>query len=125
LKRDGVETKDIEHHLIKGGEELHERELRRLLTLDYEDLLKALSEYSYWKVIEEAIERRSLVSAETRLERYGAEYAHKLSYYYPLSILPVIGYIISKKHEIHNLHLIARAKELGIPSESVEEQLVI
>jgi len=125
LKRDGVDPRDIEHHLIRGGEEIDERELRRLLTLSYEDLARALGEYSYGKIIENALERGSLISAETALEKYRAEYAHKLSYYYPLSILPVIGYIVSKEHESHNLHLIARAKELGIAMERIEEQLVI
>ncbi|MBC7114137.1 MAG: V/A-type H+/Na+-transporting ATPase subunit [Archaeoglobi archaeon] len=125
LKKDGVEPRDIEHHLIMAGEELTEMELKRLLNMSYEEILRTVGDFSYGRILGESAERSSLTTIEAKLEKHLGEFAHKLSYHYPLSILPVIGYIISKRHEVRNLQLIARGKSLGVPQERLEEGLVI
>lgn len=125
LKKDEVEPRDIEHHLIPSGEELTETELKRLLNMSYDEILRAIGDYSYGKILGESAEKTSLTVIETKLEKYLGEFTQKLSYYYPLSILPVIGYIISKRHETRNLQLIARGRSLGVSQERIEEGLVI
>ena len=43
----------------------------------------------------------------------------------PLSIAPVLGYILAKEIEIKNLKMISRAKELDLPEEFMEKNLIV
>jgi V/A-type H+-transporting ATPase subunit C len=61
---------------------------------------------------------------EARLRAYLVRYAWALSNYHPLSILPVLGYIVSKDTEVSNIRKIVRGKEAGLSAELIEEQVV-
>ena len=51
--------------------------------------------------------------------------AEKFGRYYPLSVLPIIDYLVRKKVETDNIRIIARGKEMGLSNEVMEELLVI
>lgn len=126
MKRAGMERDDILKNLIAGGLELKEADLHRLAPMPLSEFVRALEEYSYWKAISDVTEEMtSLVNIETRLDKYGLEYAASISYYYPLSILPVLGYILSKKTEVDNLRVIVRGKETNLPEEIIKSHLVM
>lgn len=127
LKRYGLEGKDVLEHLIPNGLELREDELNKLSTLSFAEFVKSLEQYTYWKSISDVVkpEMESLIEVETRLDKYKIEYVTRISHYYPLSILPIMGYISSKKVEVDNLRIIARGKESGLESDVIKDQLVI
>src|SRR5574341_1409069 len=112
MKRADMERDNIIKLLIPGGLELKETDLARLASLPFSDFVRALEEYSYWEAISDiSADLTSLLQIETRLEKYGLVYASRISYYYPLSILPVLDYILSKKIEVDNMRMIVRGKE--------------
>jgi V/A-type H+-transporting ATPase subunit C len=37
----------------------------------------------------------------------------------------VLGYIVSKETEVSNIRKVVRGKEAGLPSELIEEQMVV
>ena len=53
------------------------------------------------------------------------EYSDALSNRYPLSVCPVLAYILAKEREVDNIRAIARGKEAGLSSEEIESELVI
>jgi len=59
------------------------------------------------------------------LRAYLIRYAWALSNYHPLSILPVLGYMVSKETEVANIRKIVRGKEAGLSAELIEEQVVV
>ena len=62
-------------------------------------------------------------SIETR--KFQREQAKKFSSEYPLSVLPVIDYMISMEIEARNIRTIARGLESGLDKETVKQLLVI
>jgi len=126
MKRAGMERDDIVNLLIPGGMELKNSDLSRLAALPLSEFVRALEEYSYWKAIADvSAELTSLINIETRLDKYGLVYASKISYYYPLSILPVLDYILSKKIEVDNLRIIVRGKETKLSEDIIKAHLVM
>ncbi len=126
MKRAGMEHDDIIKMIIPSGLELKEPDLARLAAMPLAEMVRALEEYSYWEAISDISgDFTSLINIENRLDTYGLEYACRISYYYPLSILPVLDYILSKKIEVDNLRIIVRGKETLLPEEIIRAHLVM
>ena len=53
--------------------------------------------------------------------RYLARQSEKFSHVYPLSVLPIVDYIIRKKIEVDNIRIIARGKESGLDTDQIKE----
>lgn len=126
MKRAGMEREDIIKLLIPGGMELKDNDMARLASLSLGDFVRALEEYSYWSAISDvSTDMTSLINIETRLDKYGLTYASRISYYYPLSILPILDYILSKKIEVDNVRIIVRGKETALPDDIIKAHLVM
>ncbi|MCZ7400696.1 MAG: V-type ATP synthase subunit C [Candidatus Methanoperedens sp.] len=126
MKRAGLEREEIQKLLIPGGMELKASDLSRLSSLPFPEFVRALEEFSYWEAIRDiSNDMNSLTNIETRLDKYGILYACRISYYYPLSILPVLDYIVSKKIEVDNLRMIVRGKETKLSEDTIKSHLVM
>jgi V/A-type H+-transporting ATPase subunit C len=126
MKRAGMERDEIVKNLIPGGMELKDNDFVRLASLSMGDFVRALEEYSYWNAISDVSgELTSLRDIEMRLDKYGLTYASRISYYYPLSILPILDYILSKKIEVDNVRIIVRGKETSLPDDIIKAHLVM
>lgn len=126
MKRAGMERDDIIKLLIPAGMELKEADLNRLASLSFSEFVRALEEYSYWDAISDISgELTSLMNIETRLDKYGVVYASQISYYYPLSVLPILDYILSKKIEVDNIRIIVRGKETALSEDIIKAHLVM
>ena len=105
---------------------LRKHNLGDLASLPFPEFVRALEEFSYWKAIADISgELTSLINIETRLDKYGLINITRISYYYPLSILPVLDYIVCKKMEVDNLRMIVRGKETKLPEEIIKAHLVM
>jgi V/A-type H+-transporting ATPase subunit C len=126
MKHAGMERDVILRYLIPGGMELKESDLSRLAALPFNEFMRALEEYSYWKAIADVGgESISLLNIENRFYKFSLEYISQISYYYPLSILPVLDYLLSKKNEVDNLRIIVRGKETSLPEDIIKAHLVM
>ena len=123
MNKAGIDASVIQDNLIPGGK-LHE-ELSRMAGQSYNEFVRGLEGYPFWSAISDvAAEGGSVSRIEARLRAYLVRYAWALSNYHPLSILPVLGYIVSKDTEVSNIRKIVRGKEAGLPAELIEEQVV-
>jgi len=59
------------------------------------------------------------------MKRHEIKEAKKFSQEYPLSILPVVDYMISMENEASNIRTIARGIESGLDKETIKGLLVI
>jgi V/A-type H+-transporting ATPase subunit C len=130
LKREGLEHDKIAAYMIPGGAKLSMEELRKLAqTPGYEDFLNGLKETPYWSEIADAVKKSqetgSLNAVEIALRKANIAYADNISHRYPLSITPILGYLIRKNTEVNNLRIIARGKESHLSDEVIRNQLVI
>lgn len=127
LKRAGAEREDIQRVMIPGGAELSEQELNRLSGMSFSEFVRSLEGYSYWSAISEVVGEKmpSLLEVELRLDAHLINYAKMISHYYPLSILPVLDYVLNKKIEVDNLRIITRGKESGLSEDVIRAHLVM
>ncbi|MGP8336748.1 MAG: V-type ATP synthase subunit C [Methanosarcinaceae archaeon] len=127
LKKAGVNQDEIVDLIIDGGLELSTNNINKLLPLSYDDFIQALSKYSFWDSISDAVnsDNGSLINVETQLKKHSLKYASSFSHVYPLSIVPIMDYIISKRNEVNNLRIIARGKIANLSDDIIKNQLVI
>jgi V/A-type H+-transporting ATPase subunit C len=125
MNRAGVEANIIQENLIPGGK-LYD-DLNRLAGQPFGEFLRSLEGYPFWSSISDIAtpDIEAISRIEARLKAYLIRYAWALSNYHPLSILPVLGYMVSKETEVSNIRKIVRGKEAGLPAELVEEQVVV
>jgi V/A-type H+-transporting ATPase subunit C len=125
MNKAGVDAAVIHENLIPGGK-LHE-ELSRMAGQPFGEFLRSLEGYPFWSSISDiaSADLDAVSRIEARLRAYLIRYAWALSNYHPLSILPVLGYMVSKETEVSNIRKIVRGKEAGLPAELIEEQLVV
>jgi V/A-type H+/Na+-transporting ATPase subunit C len=115
--------------LLDGGN-LTEKTLQKLTnTADFKEFLEELQhcpEYSMIRDKISTIEQTGSLSHVIRsLEKQHLIQATKSSYLHPLSILPILDYLIRKKIETENLRILARGKEKKLSEPLMKEMLVI
>ena len=59
------------------------------------------------------------------LDHYIANRTKRFSYLYPLSVLPVLDYLLRKEREVYNLRAIVRGKQTGLSSDRIEELVMV
>ena len=126
IARSGADI-DPAEYFIEGGRLFDAEELRGLAS-NTDELVSAIRESTYGDDLSEALDElesaTSLIGFEHALNTALLEYSGKLSNRYPLSICPVLAYILGKEREIENIRAIARGREAGIPAEEIEEDLI-
>ena len=127
LKKAGVSQDEIVDLIIDGGLELSMNNIQKLLPLSYDDFTQALDKYSFWDSISDVVnsDTDSLINVETQLIKHSLKSASSFSHVYPLSIVPIMDYIISKRNEVNNLRIITRGKAANLSDDVIKNQLVI
>ncbi|MDY6774800.1 MAG: ATP synthase A1 subunit C [Halobacteria archaeon] len=123
-----MENVDISDYFIEGGKVFSEDDLKRL-SGNREELLNALRESEYGDRLEDAItsleEAGSLTEFDEAIDRVLMGYSQRMTYQYPLSMAPVISYILHKEREVANIRAIARGKEAGLSREEIEDTIMV
>ncbi|HTY90467.1 MAG TPA: V-type ATP synthase subunit C [Methanocella sp.] len=130
LKRENVEQDRITAYMIPGGSKFGMDDLRKLAQApSYNEFLSMLKEYKLPEELQPAIQKSqetgSLNSVEIALRKALIADGEKISHLYPLSVTPILGYIVRKNTEVNNLRIIARGKESHLSDEVIKSQLVI
>ncbi len=129
LLRTRQEAERIERDVfIDGGLELSREDLETLVPLSIKELLPRLQKYSFYDDISgplKEIEAKGLNDVVRALEKHHLKQASKYSHLHPLSILPVLDYLISKEIEVENIRIIARGKRDGLSESTIRDLLVI
>ncbi|MEM2869342.1 MAG: ATP synthase A1 subunit C [Thermoplasmata archaeon] len=124
LKAEASSPEAARELLVDGGEELDPSKLRKLVAAEgIESLLQCLVGTKIYESIREPATRiknsGSLHEVFLALDRYLLERARRFSHTYPLSVIPVMDYLLRKKIEVDNLRTIARGKQSGLPEEVI------
>ena len=127
LSRSGADI-DPAEYFIPGGRLFAEGEIRQLVGSP-DQLVERIRSSPYGGDLDQALDdidaAGSLIEFELALERALLEYSHQLSNRYPLSVCPVLAYILAKEREVDNIRAIARGKEAGLSAEEIEQELVV
>ncbi len=128
-KYESVEPPTIIPMILSGGT-LPQKTTQQLIdTTDFKQFLEELTKISRSHVIKDSLgtidQTHSLSHLIRLLEKNHLAHATKKSYLHPLSILPILDYFIRKRIEVENLRILARAKEKGLPDQTIRDLLVI
>ena len=113
---------------LPGGREMTVEDLEEMVTLDKVTLMARLAETSFYESIAADLERVEATGVGALLRK--VEKAHlieaaRYSHLHPLSILPILDFIVRKDREVQNIRLIARGKESGLSTDVIRELLVV
>ncbi|WP_323674418.1 V-type ATP synthase subunit C [Halorubellus sp. PRR65] len=126
LARSGADLDPAEYH-IAGGDLFSEGQLSSLVSSSSE-LVSVIRDSEYGDELGQALaeleDADSLIGFERALDAALQEYADHLSHVHPLSITPVLSYIIAKEREVDNIRAIARGREAGLSEDEIEKELV-
>ena len=127
IARSGVDI-DPAEYFIEGGRLFDPAEVRTLVG-NVDELVARIRDSPYGDDLSSALgeleSAESLVEFEHALDAALLEYSDKLSNRYPLSICPVLAYVLAKEREVENIRAIARGREAGLDEGRIEEELVI
>lgn len=121
LKAEGDTAEEIIARIVPGGYELTEDEARKVATMSFDEMVKNLEGFWFWKI--SGVE--DLARVEVEFDRIWIEAIAKRAGNYPLSVLPVLQYIVLKKVEVDDLRILGWGKWYGLPNEEIEKQMVI
>ena len=127
LARSGADVDPAEYY-IDGGKLFDEQSLAQL-TGNVDGLVSTVRESKYGDDLDAALsaleDAQNLVEFERALDTALLEYADTLSNRYPLSVCPVLSYVLAKEREVDNIRAIARGREAGLGPDEIEQELVI
>ncbi|MXR41136.1 V-type ATP synthase subunit C [Halobaculum sp. WSA2] len=127
LARSGADLDPSEYY-IEGGVLFSAGELQQLAS-NTDELIDRVRESRYGDRLSDALAElegaESLIAFEHALEAALLEYADSLGLIHPLSVTPVVSYVLAKEREVDNIRAIARGKEAGLDPEEIESELVI
>jgi V/A-type H+-transporting ATPase subunit C len=115
-------VEDIMAKVIPGGYQIDVDEARKLAAMPFDELMKSLEGYWFWKEIELG---REFSKVENKLDSLLIQGVARKANGHPLSILPVLHYMNLKKLEVDNLRIIGWGKWEGLSNDVIEEQLVV
>jgi V/A-type H+/Na+-transporting ATPase subunit C len=113
---------------LPGGYEMTVEDLHEMVRLDEAALMAHLRGYSFYEDIAgdlERVEATGVGALLRKVEKVHLIEATKYSHLHPLSILPILDYILRKDREVQNIRLIARGKESGLSTDVIRDLLVV
>jgi V/A-type H+-transporting ATPase subunit C len=119
---------DPSEYFIEGGSLFSAGELASLARSPGE-VTERVRASSYGDRLESALAdleaAESLAAFERALDAALLEYSDTLGRVFPLSVGPVVSYILAKEREVDNIRAIARGREAGLDADAIESELVI
>lgn len=127
IARSGADI-DPAEYFIEGGQLFARSEINSYVS-DADQLIAQIRESRYEDDIAGAIDalegQDGLSAFEHALEEALLSYSDRLSHVYPLSVCPVLAYILAKEREVDNIRAIAHGKETGLTRATIESELVM
>jgi V/A-type H+-transporting ATPase subunit C len=127
LRKAGISGARALEYVIPGGLHLTDDLIEKMANAPFDEFVTLLSKQPYWGAISDFVtdKMESLSKIELRLEKYLNEYVWNSSTFNPLTVLPMLGYMLSKDTEVENITAIARGKEAGLSEEIIKDHLIL
>ncbi|HWG91842.1 MAG TPA: ATP synthase A1 subunit C [Candidatus Thermoplasmatota archaeon] len=129
LRLRAEEAQDMAPYFIECGTSLTLDRANRLLKAGKEEFASEVLTLKFGKRLEEGVrayvDGKGLNPLLTALDKALIESADDFGHVAPLSVLPVVDYLLRKKIEVDNLRIIASGKESGLPDETIEGLLIL
>lgn len=127
LAQSGAEI-DPAEYFIEGGTLFTPEELSAL-SRNRDQLVERIRESQYGDeltgALDELAEANSLIGFEHALEAALLEHARNAAHAHPMSVCPVIAFVLAKEREADNIRAIARGTQSGLDPEDIRAEMVV
>ena len=128
LKLEGVYGEEVMQYIISGGKEVNKKLATQLANAESIPAMQNdLAQLDIFEDIKDVLEidPHTLRDIVAGMRKYMMKKTKTFSHLYPLSIIPVIDYMIHKENEVNNIRIVARGIESGLDKEIIKSLLVI
>ena len=128
LKMEGVHGEEVMKYVISGGKDIDKKLATQLANAEtVSAAVNDLAQLDFYDDIKEALDAdaNSLRDIVAGMKKYKMKMTRSFSHLYPLSIIPIIDYMIHKENEVNNIRIIARGIESGLDKDTINSLLVI
>lgn len=128
LKVEGITGEAALQYFIPGGKQIDIRLATQLANAEtIGAALADMSQLNFYESIKESLESgpSSLMGVTSGMRMYETAQAKKFSHLYPLSVIPIVDFMLNKEKEVRNIRLIARGIESGLNKELIKQLLVV
>lgn len=128
LNVEGIHGEDAMKYFIQGGREIDDRLATQIS--NEETISGIASDISGLKIYDSIKELMEVPDPSVRdvclqMKRYEIDSARKFAHMYPLSVVPILDFMIHKELEVGNIRTVARGIESGLDTETIKGLLVI
>ncbi len=128
LKLEGIHGEPVMKYIISGGKDIDKKLATQLANAEtIAEAENDLAQLDMYEFIKDALgkDTHSLKDIVAGLRRYKMKEASTFSHLYPLSIIPIIDYMLHKENEVNNIRIVARGIDAGLDKEIIKGLLVI
>lgn len=127
LKMEGVHGEEVMKYYISGGS-IDKKLATQLANAEsFSAAVNDLAQLDFYEDIKDAldVDANSLKDIVAGMKKYKLKMTKSFSHLYPLSIIPIIDFMIYKEIEVNNIRIIARGIESGLDKDIINGLLVI
>ncbi|UAL07755.1 MAG: ATP synthase A1 subunit C [Candidatus Methanogranum gryphiswaldense] len=128
LKLEGIHGEAAMQYFIPGGKQIDTKLATQLANAETIDAaMTDIGQLDFFESIKEGLESStsSLMGVAVGMRKYETDQAKKFSHLYPLSVIPVIDFMLNKEKEVKNIRIIARGTDSGLDKDAIKQLLVI
>jgi len=128
LKAEDIPGEKIMEYFIPGGKEINLALATQLANMDSVDAILAdVSRFEFYEDIKSALENRTSTVSDivAGMKQYEKRRSERFSNMHPLSVIPILDFMIKKETEVNNIRIVARGIESGLDKETIKSLLVI
>ena len=128
LKAEGIYGEKVMQYYIPGGKEIDRKLAVQLANTEtIQAFANEASGLEFADFIKEIADNENLLVRDIirEMQKYEMDLAKKFSHMYPLSVVPIIDYMLHKENEVMNIRTIARGLESGLDKDLIKGLLVI
>ncbi|MBI4452918.1 ATP synthase A1 subunit C [Candidatus Woesearchaeota archaeon] len=129
LKKAQFKKDSVKIFIISSGNKSRDAWILELASADgLEQLSKTFNRTEYKDVVAKGIEEfnrtNSLIGFEISLYKHLLKRSVLFVHQHPLSVDTILGYMFAKDIEVRNLKMLVKGKQLGLPEQFIENQLI-
>ena len=127
FKADGITGDVVVEYWIPGGTEVDEKVMPQLAAAqDIQAAVNEMQQLRMYSEIKDSLSQDStILDVVGVINKYRVELANKVGHMYPLSVIPVVDYMIHKENEVRNIRMIAHGTDSGLDRDTMKKLLVI
>ena len=127
FKADGITGDVVVEYWIPGGTEVDEKVMSQLAAAqDIQAAVNEMQQLRMYSEIKDSLSQDStILDVVGVINKYRVELANKVGHMYPLSVIPVVDYMIHKENEVRYIRMIAHGTDSGLDRDTMKKLLVI